>query len=263
MIPFFNGRSVPGKALVTNGDLVAGGSTGEWQAYETALNANGGHDSGLVIPVMGNHEYYGSAGSDTYKSRFLAHAKRSTVWTEKVVGGLPLLVLGSERYDYPDKTGAPPFVTFSETQLDWFEARMRYWKSRNTPALIFTHNVLPNSVTGTHVRFYRNDFGEYTERFKSLLQLHPRSILFTGHTHWSLRDPKWAVYYNIGGGKQIRIINTGSLANYYVASGSDGEKPGSGAYAAGLRVHRYSDHFVIEAWDFLAGTLISSFKHGA
>ncbi|GAB3619944.1 hypothetical protein GCM10027417_12050 [Glutamicibacter endophyticus] len=262
-LPLLNSLPDPADALMINGDIVSQGSTANWEAFTQALESSQGHDSGQIFYANGNHEFYGREGSQTYLQRFLKYTEQDKVWQEQMIGETPMLVIGSEGYDYNEKTGSGPFVEFSEAQLAWLEERLTYWKSRNKPVLLFSHYVLDNSVSGTFINFYRDDFGPHREKFKQLLADNPNVVLFTSHTHWSLRLDDWAAEYHGGADAQHTkrgpmVVNTGALANEYTLGGDYGEVALPGERASGLRVKTFDDRIRVEAWDFISQELIKS-----
>ncbi|MCB8043974.1 metallophosphoesterase [Microbacterium oxydans] len=199
MLPGFRAMAQTADVLVSNGDLVSNGSTANYTSYLSALAAGGGGEYGTVVSTIGNHEYYGSEGSAVYRERFLDSTGMRDIggqgglWGEVLVDGqLPLIWIGSEFYDYTAKTGAGPFVDFSEEQFTWLRDRLAHWRAQDQPVLLFSHHLLPYSVSGSYARFYENDFGQEEARFAALLAQNPNVIMFNSHTHWSPTLNDWS-----------------------------------------------------------------------
>lgn len=236
-------------ALILNGDLVNDGSQDAWDEFEDALTASP-HPSDQVIRSNGNHEFYGSDGSDVYVERFLEHAGRDQVWTEEVIGGVPVLVIGSEEYEYPDQTGNGPFVRFSEEQLDWLDSRLSHWADREAPVLLFSHQVLPNTVSGTDLEFYADDYGDQLDDLLETLARNPPTALLTSHTHWGLHRSDWTADQDLDG-HALAVFNTGAVLNEYGPDGEGGETGIDGTHCSGLRVHVDDGRVRVQAWDFV------------
>lgn len=254
-------RSLPHTAdtLVVNGDLVGTGSNANWDAYVDAFRSGGAGEYGTAISTLGNHEFYGWDGSDTYLDRFLDRTGmrevggQGGIWGETLVDGeLPLLWVGSESYDYAAKTGAGPFVEFSEEQFAWLEERLAHWRAQNKPVLLFSHHVLPYSVSGSYARFYANDYGADTERFASLLAENPNVVMLNSHTHWSAKLNDWSVEQRPDptASRGATIVNTVSVTTQYGPSGDWGEAGIGGANPVGLRVELYDDRIRVTAHEF-------------
>lgn len=190
VLPGFRAMAQKADVLVSNGDLVSTGSVANYTAYLDALAAGGGGEYETVVSTIGNHEYYGSEGSAVYQKRFLDMTVMREVggegglWGKLLVGGeLPLLWFGSEFYDYTAQTGSGPFMELGREQFSWLRDRLAYWREQGKPVLLFSHHLLPYSVSGSYARFYENDFGQDEERFAALLDQNPNVILFNSHTH--------------------------------------------------------------------------------
>ncbi|MFT3889604.1 MAG: metallophosphoesterase [Arachnia sp.] len=248
--------------LALNGDLVAEGTEAAWDQFVAAFTSAG--YPGRVISSIGNHEYYGGEDADTLRARFIARTNEiqgtsyETVYKEVVVGGVPVVVLGSEDYDYAAQVGDGPFVTMSEEQWGWLEERFGHWLRQGTQVLVLCHQVLPRSVSGTYVDFTRNDFGDGLDRFRALLRAHPNVVMITSHTHWSLALHDWAVEHRPfpADATGIQIANTGALANTFGPVGDADEAEIEPAMATGIVIEAFDDRMRIAAVDYTAGRVL-------
>lgn len=242
------------QALYLVGDLVSNGTDAQYTEVRNTLAAHP-HVSGTYGYVIGNHEFYNSSTSAASLDRFLQFAGRSKVYEEKVVGGVPILSIGTESYDYANGANSGgPFLDMSAEQLTWLEGRVAYWSALGKPVLVMSHHVLPYTVTGTYADFYQKDWAETADRNRllALLSQHPNVILFTGHTHWSLDRPDWLARETYPGGDPygFAVVNTGAIWNVYGPSGDWGETATSDSTEmSGLRVTSYADRVRIEAYD--------------
>ncbi|MGM1017061.1 MAG: metallophosphoesterase family protein [Actinomycetota bacterium] len=266
VLPGFRGMPQRADVLVSNGDLVSTGTAGNYDSYLSALQAGGGDDYETVISTMGNHEFYGQDGSAAYIDRFLDRTEMRGVggqgglWGEVLVGDeLPLLWIGSESYDYGSKNGAGPFVEFSNEQFAWLQERLAYWREQNSPVLLMSHQVLPNSVSGTYARFYANDYGQEEERFAALLADNPNVVMLTGHTHWSPTLNDWSVEHRIDPTAPVAptLVNTGAVTTMYGPSGDWEETPVGGADPTGIRATLFEDRLRVSVYAFSSAGVAS------
>lgn len=262
--------------LLANGDLTGQGTEGQYDAYLSALAAGGGDEYETTVSTIGNHEFYGSNGSDVYIQRFLdrtgmrdlgvegSESPNRGLWGETLVGGeLPLLWIGSEYYEYPDRTGSGPFVKMSDEQFHWLRERLEHYDEQGEPVLLASHHVFAGSNSGTYIRFNRNDFGDDTERIEALLSEHPNVTVLTGHTHWSAELNDWSVEQRFDPAAELAptIVNTAAVTTQYGPSGDWGEVGIGGADPVGLRAALYEDRLRITAYSFDGAGDAREIKH--
>ncbi len=253
-----NGQPDPAGALVVNGDLVDTGEQHLWDEF-LAATERAPHASGTEVWTIGNHEMYGPEGSETYLGRFLEYSGQERPWTEVVVDGVPLITVNTEYYSDVDRGGKEPFQRISREQLDWLDSRLAHWDEQGTPALVFTHPLLPQTVSMSHSAWYQNDF-EDTEAISDVLNKYNNIVLFTSHSHADLALNDWwgmRRYEGTGaaGRQGFPVVNTGAITNAYVPDG-DHDETRSGSTeetATGLRVKVFEDRVRVEAWDFKTG----------
>lgn len=256
--------------IVSNGDLTGNGTHGQYDSYLSAFRAGGGEEYGTSISTAGNHEYYGSDGSQVYIDRFLDRTSMRDVggqgglWGEVVVDDvLPVLWIGSERYEYPERTGGGPFVEMSDEQFGWLSDRLAHYRAENQPVLLFSHHVFANSVSGSYINFYKNDFGADQQRLERLLADHPNVTMFSSHTHWSVDLNDWSVEQRFDPTTNLAptFVNTGAVTTLYGPSGDWGETGIGGADPVGLRAALYDDRLRVTAYEFAAGGEGREMKH--
>lgn len=250
----------PASALVINGDEVDTGARELWDEFNAAT-ARTPHRSGTTILTAGNHELYGPEGFETYNDRFLEYSGQDNAWSETVIDGVPLLTINSEYYSDVDRSGKEPFVRLSREQLDWLDSRLAHWETEGTPALVFTHYVLPQTVSMSHSAWYQNDF-EDLAALSEVLNKYNNIIMFTGHSHASIlhQNDWWGMRRYDGTGAAGRqgfpVVNTGAILNAYLPDGDHDETILDGAASSGLRAKVYSDRVRVEAWDFVTGEIV-------
>ncbi|WAL69055.1 hypothetical protein ORV05_15195 [Amycolatopsis cynarae] len=272
-LPFLSSLPDPAQALVINGDIVRNGTISEYETFNAAFAAGGGHP-GDTLWNAGNHEYGAMDlpnGIDeaALLKRFLHYAGRTTPQLEYLLNGkIPLLLLSDEHVyqgvnHQPD--GRRLVRLFSAQQLSWLEQRFDYWRARNTPVLFFMHQPLSFTVSGTYLRNYCGEMDrESGYALRRLLAANPNVVMFTSHTHWGLHLDDWAAVdhgllpaddprareVNARG---IPMFNTGAHCNEYTGAGNingDVESDSVEHIPSGLRVYIHRDRVRVEAWNF-------------
>lgn len=261
-VSFLNDRPDPAQALVINGDAVDQGTEELWEEFSTATDRTS-HASGKTILTAGNHEMYGKESSDTHLQRFYAHAGQDSPITENVVAGVPIITMNSEYYSDVDRDGKEPFVRLSPASLDYLDQRLAHWEREGVTPLLFTHYLLPNTVSMSHSAWYQNDF-EDLEALSNVLNKYNNLVAFTSHSHSSLLKQKnwWGMrrYDGTGeaGKRGFPVVNTGAILNEYMPEGDNDEKILPGEASSGLRVKVFGDRVRVEAYDFITGTIVQS-----
>ena len=250
-------NAMPDKAnaLVINGDLVDNGGQEQWDKF-LAAREEVTHDSGVELWTIGNHEMYGPETSEVHLQRFLQYSHQDTPWNEVVVNGTPMISINTEYYSDTDRDGKEPFQRISEEQLQWLDERLAHWDAEGVTALVFTHPLLPGTVSMSHSAWYQNDF-EDEEAVSDVLSKYNDVVAFTSHSHSSLRQNNWWGTRRYDGTPQgaigFPVVNTGAILNEYLPDGDHDEQIVDPKAATGLRVKVYDDRVRVEAWDFKDG----------
>ena len=242
-------------ALVVNGDLVDNGSQEQWDRF-LAARKEVPHDSGVELWTIGNHEMYGKETSEVHMQRFLKYSGQDKPWNEVVVNGTPLISINTEYYSDVDRGGKEPFQRISAEQLQWLDERLAHWDAQGVTALVFTHPLLPGTVSMSHSAWYQNDF-EDEQAISDVLSKYNDVVAFTSHSHSSLKQNNWWGTRRYDGTPQgaigFPVVNTGAILNEYVPDGDHDEEIVDDKAATGLRVKVYDDRIRVEAWDFKDG----------
>ena len=250
-------NAMPDKAnaLVINGDLVDNGGQEQWDKF-LAAREEVTHDSGMELWTIGNHEMYGPESSEVHLNRFLEYSGQEKPWNEVVVKGTPMISINTEYYSDVDRDGKEPFQRISEEQLQWLDERLAHWDAQGVTALVFTHPLLPGTVSMSHSAWYQNDF-EDEEAVSDVLSKYNDVVAFTSHSHSSLRQNNWWGTRRYDGTREgaigFPVVNTGAILNEYLPDGDHDEEIVDGQAATGLRVKIYDDRVRVEAWDFKDG----------
>ena len=242
-------------ALVINGDLVDNGSQEQWDKF-LAARKEVPHDSGVELWTIGNHEMYGKESSEVHMQRFLKYSGQERPWNEVVVNGTPLISINTEYYSDVDRGGKEPFQRISAEQLKWLDERLAHWDKQGVTALVFTHPLLPGTVSMSHSAWYQNDF-EDEQAISDVLSKYNDIVAFTSHSHSSLKQNNWWGTRRYDGTPQgaigFPVVNTGAILNEYLPDGDHDEEIVDDKAATGLRVKVYDDRIRVEAWDFKDG----------
>ena len=242
-------------ALVVNGDLVDNGSQEQWDRF-LAAREEAPHDSGVELWTIGNHEMYGKETSEVHMQRFLKYSGQDKPWNEVVVNGTPLISVNTEYYSDIDRGGKEPFQRISAEQLQWLDERLAHWDAQGVTALVFTHPLLPGTVSMSHSAWYQNDF-EDEQAISDVLSKYNDVVAFTSHSHSSLKQNNWWGTRRYDGTMQgaigFPVVNTGAILNEYLPDGDHDEEIVDDKAATGLRVKVYDDRIRVEAWDFKDG----------
>ena len=242
-------------ALVINGDLVDNGSQEQWDRF-LAAREEAPHDSGVELWTIGNHEMYGKETSEVHMQRFLKYSGQDKPWNEVVVNGTPLISINTEYYSDIDRGGKEPFQRISAEQLKWLDERLAHWDAQGVTALVFTHPLLPGTVSMSHSAWYQNDF-EDEQAISDVLSKYNDVVAFTSHSHSSLKQNNWWGTRRYDGTPEgtigFPVVNTGAILNEYLPDGDHDEEIVDDKAATGLRVKVYDDRIRVEAWDFKDG----------
>ncbi|WP_289136969.1 DUF4073 domain-containing protein [uncultured Brevibacillus sp.] len=265
-----NKENPKSKALIINGDITPRGYDFEYQAVQDVLDKNPHPEN--VWYSIGNHEFYvpkwknpqtlaqsswpnGTTEEELFDN-FYQFSGEDKVYHQKEINGYPLLFLGTEKYMKYHDPKLWDEVYMSDEQLDWLKENLEHYskQDKNKPIFVFSHHVLPDSVSGSRQNPYLNDYLN-VDKLLDILKDYPQVVFFTSHTHWDLNLPDWAGKKKVEGGDKrgFTVVNTGGIETGWMSAGPDGgEKvaPDGGAFKQGLRLQVYGDDVVIQAYDY-------------
>ena len=265
-----NKENPKSEALIINGDITPRGYDFEYQAVQDVLDKNPHPEN--VWYSIGNHEFYvpkwknpqtlaqstwpnGTTEEELFDN-FYQFSGEDKVYHQKEINGYPLLFLGTEKYMKYHDPKLWDEVYMSDEQLDWLKENLEHYskQDKNKPIFLFSHHVLPDSVSGSRQNPYLNDYLN-VDKLLDILKDYPQVVFFTSHTHWDLNLPDWAGKKKVEGGDKrgFTVVNTGGIETGWMSAGPDGgEKvaPDGGAFKQGLRLQVYGDDVVIQAYDY-------------
>jgi predicted MPP superfamily phosphohydrolase len=174
------GKTPEADAVFVVGDLTNGGEARQYDQLMSVFGDKATIPEGMpVYFMMGNHDHYSGNGAASL---------------------------------YMSKTGQPlnryvtikgyPFITVSETgsdQNDFNAAAVKFLSDNlakaakecpGKPVFVFIHVPTVNTTYGSWVSGALPDGGWSTDAFKAVLDRYPQTVVFSGHTHYPLGDPR-------------------------------------------------------------------------
>ncbi|MDP5227780.1 MULTISPECIES: DUF4073 domain-containing protein [Arthrobacter] len=258
--------AVRSSGLVINGDITPRGYDFEYRDVQKVLDAN--PHARNAHWVIGNHEFYipkwatpstlqqatwpNGCSEETLFNNFYRFTGRDKVYTEVDLGGVPALILGTEKYMHYHDTKLWDEVWMSDAQFAWLESRLAFWTARKKPVMVFCHHPLPNTVSGTRNALYKADYLQ-PDRLLGLFGQYKNVFFFSGHTHWDLNLSDWAVrrvVHGTGNDEGFMTVNTGAIQTLWEDDGHGGERALDPLEASGLQVEVFKDSVLLRARDY-------------
>lgn len=240
------------EALIINGDL-GNGNPEDYEMVRQTLDKHP-HPQGVYYTI-GNHEFYrmwhdrrGRWSPGTFpngdtdraaRERFLRFTGEPKVYYERQIRGYRFLFLGTERYRQSDpQVEEDAFLT--RDQLQWLKAKLKEAAQGKKPVFIFLHQPLPDTVSGSGKEGSGRGVVQHRE-LKALLSLYPKAILFSGHSHRELAQPRTLVRDG------FVMVNSSSVSRPWRV---DGPFPPDAEKSEGLIVEAAPDRVLIRGRDF-------------
>lgn len=266
------------EALVVNGDITSRGYDFEYQAVQDVLD-NNPHPKNVWYSI-GNHEFYvpkwknpqtlaqstwpnGTKEEELFQN-FYRFSGEEKVYHKKEIKGYPFLFLGTEKYMKYHDPKLWDEVYLSDEQLDWLKENLEWYskEDKNKPIFIFSHHVLPDSISGSKQSPYLRDYLD-VDKLLDILKDYPQVVFFTSHTHWDLNLPDWAGTKKVEGGDKrgFTVVNTAGIETGWMSAGPNGgEKvtPDGSSFKQGLQIEVHDDDVVIKAYDYKHDKVIKS-----
>lgn len=187
-------------ALILLGDMVSDGSDlNEWHYLYNLLRPVLNEDI-PIIPVLGNHEYWGNDSAAIYNAGQVFPVFQITHWYIKRYGKVVFVILDSNRDDLSEKAWS--------NEKKWFENKLKYYDSDPSVKGIIVclhHPPYTNSiVTGDNINVQEAFVQPFLNSEKSM-------AMITGHAHTYERFYKKGKMFIVsgGGGGPRVLLKTG------------------------------------------------------
>ena len=212
------------KALIINGDITNGGGIGEYDSVRNVINNNAVPFN--IISSVGNHEFYEAKWNNyktTEEEMFRLDSVILQAWTNPTIQGwskaFHLLCWVRRNTWALSRDYHIDQVYMSDEQLVFLRNQLEKYSKQNKPVFIISHHVLKDTVSGSRQSPYLDDYMQYDE-IMSILGDHSNAIFFSGHSHWSLELPDWAVNVKVPGGdkKGFTAVNTGAIQTGWMSA---------------------------------------------
>ncbi len=159
---------LPGcEAVMVVGDMTNEGYDDQYENFVKIWNEHKPADA-VLCPVMGNHEYYRNSGALEAYNKYLGE-----LYTDTVVGGIHVISIGME-------SSGGHYSSCEAYIKEHVKAAAE--EDPNKPIILLTHMSVAN--------VYESESGAFPEGVKSFLARYPQVIVFSGHDHYSLYDPR-------------------------------------------------------------------------
>ena len=183
-------------ALILLGDMVSNGSDlKEWKYFQNLLKPVE-LENIPIIPVLGNHEYWGDNIIALNNAEQVFPVFQKSHWYCKIYGDVVFVILDSNRKDIGENEWA--------NEREWFENILKYYNSAQTVkgiVVCFHHPPYTNSiVTG--------DNTDVQEAFVQPFLNSPKTLaMICGHAHTYERfQEKGKMFIVSGGGGGPRVL---------------------------------------------------------
>ncbi len=187
-------------ALILLGDMVSNGSDKKEWIYLKNLLKPVLKENIPIVPVLGNHEYWGNDAIALYNAGEVFPVFQKTHWYSKRYGDIVFIILDSNREDLPENAWS--------LQRAWFENKLKYYDSDPSVKGIIVclhHPPYTNSlVTGDNINVQEAFVQPFLNSQKSM-------AMITGHAHTYerfLEKGKMFIVSGGGGGPRV-ILKTG------------------------------------------------------
>lgn len=239
------------EALVINGDIVNNGESKSYELVKKIVDENP-HPAKLYYTI-GNHEFFKNDGNKPSIERFLQFSQLEKVYYEQRIHDYSFLFLGTESWG-PIGSPTKDSAVLSEQQLQWLEEKVDILKQDHKPVFVFLHQPIPYTTYGTDIDYYQNGVIQDKEVRRILAKL-KHAFLFSGHSHWDLRNPSMLVK------QTTNFVSTGAIYNTWGPDGDGGETIIDPEGSTGLYVQVFEEYVLIKGRDFANEQWIPAFTH--
>lgn len=194
------------------GDNSQSGTAEQQKYFFNYLNKN--TKSGTIArAVMGNHDYYQTGYNEQGAEKFKQYSGYKSIDDSIPMGGYHFIFVSLDQYDKSH------YAFFSDSKLKWLKNELDKAVKDDPTKQIFIFSHIPPYDTLLYSATTDGD-----KKLKTLLNNYPQAVIFAGHTHASMSDPR-----SVWQGK-FTALNTGSMS--YLSLGIPGTSNPEGGYRA-------------------------------
>jgi predicted phosphodiesterase len=174
------GKTPKADAIFVAGDITNDGKTRQYEQLLSVFNNKANlPDSLPVYFMMGNHDnFVGASAASEYMSKI-----KQPLHQYLIIKNYPFIAIsetGPNENDFDDVA-----VKFLADNLATATK-----DCPGKPVFVFIHVPTINTTYGSWVSGPLADGGWCTDRFKATLDKYPQAVVFSGHTHYPLGDPR-------------------------------------------------------------------------
>ncbi|GFN31532.1 metallophosphoesterase [Paenibacillus xylaniclasticus] len=164
-------------AIASVGDLTNDGTVSQYDRFMRIYNRYRQPQAQHLLAI-GNHDYWGNPREAKGRKLFIAKTGMKNIYYDKWINGYHFIVIGSEN----KSVGG----TLSDTQLKWLDEKLSEHAKANKPIFVFFHQHIGGTVSGSDL------WGHSRSHMKlyATLARYPQVIIFSGHSHYMLDDPR-------------------------------------------------------------------------
>jgi 3',5'-cyclic AMP phosphodiesterase CpdA len=236
--------------LVLNGDITDQGLDSQYRSIDKAISRNKRFIPKTIIKNIGNHEFYDYEKGvnsiedvNVFVKRYLKFAGVEKVYHDSWIKGYHFISMGSEICHTKELGSAQAFI--SDEQQQWLKEKLDEKYEKGKPIFVFLHQPLSINIVNSS-----NSYSgvKQDDEVKRILSGYPEIILFTSHTHSSLR------YSNITRNLPYTSMHTGTVRNPLESNGAGGRKKVNDIQ--GVYVEVFKNKVIIKGRDFKSKTWI-------
>jgi Icc protein len=240
-------------AIAVGGDMTDRGFPEDYDLFNSIFHKNL-NPRAKQFMVMGNHEWFEKNGNTTSNvtdqqlaNRFKEKMNVPNIYYDKWINGYHFITIAGEKSKATlmadnHKVSDADSAYISNEQFEWLEKTLALDTNPSKPIFLFLHQPITNTV-------YGSEFGAgfQDQKLLAMLKKYPQVILFSGHSHYPLNDPKSIVEDG------ITMVNTSAIAYTYT------KDTGSNAtQSQGYIVNVYDNRIEFKAREFSTGTWIKT-----
>jgi len=205
-------------ALFVVGDLTNYGYSEQYEKLISVFGDNNNYQNSVddIILMLGNHDMVSKDGKKNYQEslRQFNNGEDYPLHTYRVIKGYPFITLSQLGVSCNDTANPNSSIeSYPPETLDTLETYLKRATSQcpNKPIFVFTHVPPRYTCYGSWAEFEGDDWS--TSRLNPILNKYPQCIVFCGHCHYPLGDPRCihqGVNQNSPRENYYTVVGTGS-----------------------------------------------------